>query len=215
MKKYFSPIFLTLFVAGLVACNQDSNVRPDASAPKAEVTQSKLTKAEPVSAPVEKKAVVAEVKSEAAPKSAGGVCNLIKTQDSSPLVIKITDKDTPEAKTFLQTCVNLYTKLYASNPEKAKEGKKKFGYWSCSQCHGGNGGGQTGPSILDEVWQYPKHVTDKGMFESIAGGTNGGMPAWHNQVGNPEGLPTDDILKIIGWLRASYKSTGDKPWLKE
>ena len=42
------------------------------------------------------------------------------------------------------------------------------------------------------------------MFETIAGGSDAGMPAWHGQVaGNPELLSTDDILKIIGWLRAS------------
>lgn len=151
----------------------------------------------------------------ALPMQASAECKLVKTQDSSPLTIKVVETDTPEAKSFLETCVNPYTKLYAEDAEKAKAGKKKFGYWSCSQCHGGNGGGQTGPSILDDNWQYPKHITDKGMFESIAGGTNGGMPAWHNQVGSPEGVPTDDVLKIIGWLRASFKGTGDKPWLKE
>ena len=94
-------------------------------------------------------------------------------------------------------------------------GRNSGGYWSCTQCHGGNAGGQTGPSIIDERWQYSKHVTDKGLFETIAGGTDNGMFGWHQQVaGNAELLPTDDILKIIGWLRASYQGKGDKPWLK-
>jgi cytochrome c-L len=132
-----------------------------------------------------------------------------------PLEVKPTESDTPEAKQFLKTCINPYTKLYMADPEKAKAGKKQFGYWSCTQCHGGNGGGQTGPSILDDAWQYARMVTDRGMFEIIAGGSDAGMPAWHQQPGgNPELMSTDDILKIIGWLRLSYQGKDpEKPWL--
>jgi cytochrome c-L len=149
------------------------------------------------------------------PLQASAACNLVSTKDNSPLNIKIVDSDTPEAKEFLTTCINPYTKLYAADPEKAKAGKRKFGYYSCTQCHGGNAGGQTAVSIIDERWQYAKHDTDKGLFETIAGGTNMGMMGWHQQVANnPDMVPTDDILKIIGWLRASYQGGGDKPWLK-
>ncbi len=106
--------------------------------------------------------------------------------------------------------------MYAADAEKAKAGLKKFRYWSCSLCHGPTGGGQTGPSIHDERWQYAKHVTDKGLFETISGGTDNGMFGWHQQVaGNPELLPTDDILKIIAYMRTQYKGGGDKPWLNE
>lgn len=146
---------------------------------------------------------------------ASAACNLVSTKDGSPLGVKPVDTDTPEAKQFLETCINPYTKAFAKDPEAAKAGKKKFGFYSCTQCHGPNAGGQVGPSITDSTWQYAKHVTDKGMFETIAGGSNGGMFAWHNQLGNPENLATDDILKIIGWLRTQYKGGGDTPWLND
>jgi len=152
----------------------------------------------------------------ALPLQASAECKLVSTKDGSPLPIKPVDTDTPEAKQFLETCINPYTKMYAADPEAAKAGKKKFGYYSCTQCHGPNAGGQVGPSIVDDRWQYAKHVTDKGMFETISGGSNGGMFAWHQQVsGNPELVPTDDILKIIGWLRTQYKGGGDTPWLND
>lgn len=143
-------------------------------------------------------------------------CDLVSTKaGNAPLNIKVTDKDTPEAKEFLETCINPYTKRFVADPEAAKAGKKLFGYYSCTQCHGGNAGGQTGPSITDDTWQYAKHVTDKGMFETIAGGTDAGMPTWHGQLaGNDELLKTDEILKIMGWLRSMYKGGGEKPWLK-
>lgn len=141
-------------------------------------------------------------------------CSFESTKDGSPLPVKAVEADTPEAKEFLATCINPYTKRYVADAEAAKEGRKKFAYYSCTQCHGANAGGQTAVSIIDERWQYAKHETDKGMFETIAGGTNMGMMAWHKQVtGNPEMLPTDDILKIIGWLRASYQGGGATPWL--
>jgi cytochrome c-L len=145
---------------------------------------------------------------------ASAACNLVKTTDGSPLGVKATDADTPEAKQFLETCVNPYTKKFVADKEAAKAGRKKFGYYSCTQCHGPNAGGQVGPSATDANWQYAKHVTDKGLFETIAGGSNGGMFAWHQQLGNPENLNTDDILKIVGWLRSEYKGGGDTPWLK-
>jgi cytochrome c-L len=145
---------------------------------------------------------------------ASAACNLVKTTDGSPLGVKATDADTPEAKQFLETCVNPYTKKFVADKEAAKAGKKKFGYYSCTQCHGPNAGGQVGPSATDANWQYAKHITDKGLFETIAGGSNGGMFAWHQQLGNPENLNTDDILKIVGWLRSEYKGGGDTPWLK-
>jgi len=142
-------------------------------------------------------------------------CDLVSTKDGKPLPIKITPKDTPEAKEFLTTCIDPYTKRYAADPEAAKAGKKLFGLYSCTQCHGPNGDGQVGPPITDARWQYAKHVTDKGMFETIAGGSNGGMFAWHQQIANnPDNPSTDEILKIIAWLRTQYKGGGDKPWLK-
>ncbi|EUJ11485.1 Cytochrome c [Methylophilaceae bacterium 11] len=146
---------------------------------------------------------------------AGAACDLVSTKDGSPLGVKVVDTDTPQAKEFLATCVNPYTKAFAKDPEAAKAGKKKFGFYSCTQCHGPNGGGQVGPNITDSTWQYAKHITDKGMFETIAGGSNGGMFAWHNQLGNPENLATDDILKIEAWLRTQYRGGGDTPWLNE
>jgi cytochrome c-L len=148
---------------------------------------------------------------------ASAACNLVSTKaGNAPLNIQVTDTDTPEAKQFLETCVNPYTKRFHDNPEEAKAGKKLFGFYSCTQCHGANAGGQTGPSITDNIWQYAKHVTDKGMFETIAGGTDGGMPTWHGQVANnPELLKTDEILKIMGWLRSMYKGGGETPWLDE
>jgi cytochrome c-L len=145
-------------------------------------------------------------------------CKFVSTKaGNAPFTIKVTEKDTPEAKEFLETCVNPYTKRFVADPELAKQGKKKFALYSCTQCHGGDGQGQTGPALIDDLWQYSKHTTDKGLFETISGGSDLGMPTWHQQLAGNDDLPsTDEILKIIGWIRASFKGKDpSKPWLNE
>ena len=158
----------------------------------------------------------------ASANAAGSNCSLVSTKDNSPLVIKVVATDTPEAKEFLATCVNPYTKLYAKDAEAAKVGKKAYAYNGCSGCHGGNANGLMGPSMIDAQWEYIKHTSDKGLFETIAGGTNGmgatargSMLTWHNQLPghSGDGVDTDTILKIIGWFRTQYTGGGETPWL--
>jgi cytochrome c-L len=158
---------------------------------------------------------------------ANAACNLVSTKDGSPLKIKVVDTDTPEAKQFLETCVNPYTKLYMADAEAAKKGKREYNYNNCTGCHGGNLEGVMAPSLskfggtgaFDTKWVYAKNATDKGMFETIAGGTpgtsGGVMFIWHNQLEGKtgDGLSTDQILKAIAYIRTQYKGDGDKPWL--
>lgn len=160
--------------------------------------------------------------------SSGATCSLVSTKDNSPLAIKVVATDTPEAKEFLSTCVNPYTKKYLADAEAAKAGRKVMTYNGCTGCHGGNLGGLMAPSLVknggtgafDTKWVYEKNSTDKGMFETIAGGTpgtsGGTMFVWHNQLPGKtgEGLPTDDILKAVAYIRTVYKGDGEKTWMK-
>jgi cytochrome c-L len=155
-------------------------------------------------------------------------CSLVSTKDNSPLAIKVVATDTPEAKEFLATCVNPYTKKYAADAEAAKAGRKVMTYNGCTGCHGGNLGGLMAPSLVknggtgafDTKWVYAKDATDKGMFETIADGTpglsGGNMLIWHNQLPGKtgDGLPTDDILKAVAYIRTVYQGDGEKTWLK-
>lgn len=158
---------------------------------------------------------------------AGAGCNLVSTKDGSPLNIKVVDTDTPEAKQFLETCVNPYTKIYMADEEAAKKGRREYNYNNCTGCHGGKLEGVMAPSLrkdggtgaFDTKWVYAKNETDKGMFETIAGGTpgtsGGVMFIWHNQLEGKtgDGLTTDQILKVIAYIRTQYKGDGEKKWL--
>lgn len=164
--------------------------------------------------------------------ASGAGCNLVSTLDGSPLAIKVAAGDSDAAKTFLETCKNPYNEIFANDPEKLKKlGKRAYNYNNCTGCHGGKLEGimapglkkqpEGGQSIWDNQWVYPKNATDKGMFESIAGGTpgkseKGTMFVWHKQIPGHtgDGLTTDEILQAIAYIRTKYEGTDGKPWLE-
>ena len=155
-------------------------------------------------------------------------CELVSTKDGTPLKIKPAATDSPEAKQFLETCINPYTKIYSKDANAAKAGRKVFTFNGCSGCHGGKLEGIMAPSLtkqggqgaFDNKWVYAKNATDKGMFETIAGGSagvsGGAMSIWHNQLEGKvgDGLSTDDILKAVAYIRTEYKGDGEKTWNK-
>lgn len=131
----------------------------------------------------------------------------VTTQDGQPLQIDSKMFDTPEAKEFLATGKN----PYIGNEEAIKQGKKKFNLFSCVACHGGHGEGAVGPGLIGENFRYAKNATNKGMFETIWHGTNGGMGAKGFGLMAPDdGLKPDDVLKVIAFIRSHAKITGNE-----
>jgi len=178
-------------------------------------------------------------------------CKFVSTKDGSPLNIKAMPDDTPEAKEFLKTCKNPYTKTVGEaykvwkelkskdrSPEENKKylaakktyykARREYNYNNCTGCHGGKLEGVMAPSLnkgggqgaFDTKWVYAKNATDKGMFETISGGTpgksGGTMFIWHKQLDGHtgDGLTTDQILRAISYIRANYRGDGEKKWLK-
>lgn len=143
--------------------------------------------------------------------SAGGddvkAIQFVATQDGQPLQIDTKMFDTPAAKEFLGTGKN----PYIGNEVAIKEGKKKFNLFSCVACHGGHGEGAVGPGLIGENFRYAKNATNKGMFETIWHGTNGGMGAKGFGLMAPDdGLRPDDVLKVIAFIRSHAKITGNE-----
>lgn len=134
----------------------------------------------------------------------------VTTQDSSPLVIDGKFFDSPEAKEFAATGKN----PYIGKPEAIDKGKKLFQMYSCTQCHGGDAQGQTGPGLHGPDFKYAKDAANKGMFETIWHGTNGGMGAKGKGLMDPtdpsNGLTPDEVLKIEAWVRTHGKLTGNE-----
>ena len=105
---------------------------------------------------------------------------------------------------FLKTGKN----IYIGDAAAIKRGKKRFGWWSCTQCHGPTAGGQVGPGLLGPTFRYPKDATNKGMFETVWAGSNGGMGGkGYGIMTADDGMTVDELLKAISWIRAQ-SSTG-------
>lgn len=162
---------------------------------------------------------------------ANAACELVSTIDGQPLNIKAAEGDSDAAKTFLETCKNPYNEIFAKDAKKLKKlGRRAYTYNNCMGCHGGKLEGIMAPGLKkqpvggqsqwDNQWAYAKNATDKGMFETIAGGTpgktGGTMLKWHNQVDGHtgDGLTTDEILQAVAYIRTKYEGTDGKTWLK-
>lgn len=131
----------------------------------------------------------------------------VTTQDGQPMQIDLKMFDTAAAKEFLASGKN----PYIGNEDAIKEGKKKFNLFSCVACHGGHGEGAVGPGLIGDNFRYAKNATNKGMFETIWHGTNGGMGAKGFGLMAPDdGLKPDDVLKVIAFIRSHAKITGNE-----
>jgi cytochrome c-L len=140
----------------------------------------------------------------------GKMIEFVTTQDGKPLVIDQALFDTPAAKEFMTTGKN----PYIGNEEAIAKGKKTFQLYSCTQCHGPEAKGQVGPGLTGPDYKYPKDATNKGMFETIWHGTNGGMGAKGIGLMDPSdpknGITPDEVLKIQAWVRSMSNITGNE-----
>lgn len=138
----------------------------------------------------------------AAPFAYAAGKDFVDTKEGKPLSIKPELFDTPQSKKFLETGAN----PYVGDKAAAERGKKIFQLYSCTQCHGGKAQGQTGPGLTGPNFKYAKNTTDKGMFETIWAGTNGGMGAKGKGLMDPtdpnNGMTPDEVLKVIAWVRS-------------
>ena len=150
---------------------------------------------------------VAEVIEKVEPKKLSQTIVFVKTTDGSDLIIPEAMFDTDAAKEFLATGKN----IYVGDSEAIKMGKKRYNLWSCTQCHGPTAKGQVGPGLTGPDFRYPKDATNKGMFETIWAGTNGGMGAkGFGLMTADDGVTPDELLKIIAFIRSNGSITGNE-----
>jgi len=104
----------------------------------------------------------------------------------------------------------------ALTPETVAEGKLLYQSKTCGACHGGNGGGIHGPSLINDAWIYGSDddtifrlVTlgsEKMLSEGYARGDQekhaGPMPGFGETIADEQ-----EIWKIVAYIR-SLKSRG-------
>jgi cytochrome c oxidase cbb3-type subunit 3 len=73
------------------------------------------------------------------------------------------------------------------------QGKKLFNWFNCTGCHA-NGGGGSGPALMDDVWIYGSEIEN--IAASIREGRPNGMPSFREKI------PEDQIWQIAAYVRA-------------
>jgi cbb3-type cytochrome c oxidase subunit III len=86
---------------------------------------------------------------------------------------------------------------YEGNADAINKGQQIF-LDNCSECHGDNATGGSGPGLTDDEWWYGG--SDAEVFKTISNGEGFSMPAW---LGNP--LTEDDIWNVISFIRSLHK----------
>jgi cytochrome c-L len=109
---------------------------------------------------------------------------------NEPLPVLKADKEiTPAVEQFHCSGENAYN----DDPAALAEGKALFRL--CASCHGPNGEGRIGPSLIDDRVKYERVATEHGEFEVIYGGAAGAMQPMGRR------FEQDEILRIMAYIR--------------
>jgi cytochrome c-L len=129
--------------------------------------------------------------------SAGNVTDFKRPWDNAPMTFELQpgEVETPAVKKFKETGDN----DYRGNSNAIADGKKLYES-NCIACHGADGTGKMGPTLVGKDVVYKQALTDPGMFSIIYGGASGAMQSFHRR-----GMTQDEMLRIIAYVRTLDK----------
>lgn len=83
---------------------------------------------------------------------------------------------------------------YDGNAFAVNQGKRLYGWYNCSGCHGSGGGGGMGPPLMDGGWRYGSDPSS--IFQTITQGRPNGMPAFGGHI------PDDQVWQLVAYVRS-------------
>jgi cytochrome c oxidase cbb3-type subunit III len=81
---------------------------------------------------------------------------------------------------------------YENNAYQLNQGKRLYAWFNCKGCHA-DGGGDSGPALLDGWWRYGPDPAS--LFATIRNGRPNGMPAFGDK------MTADQIWQLVGYVR--------------
>jgi cytochrome c oxidase cbb3-type subunit III len=82
---------------------------------------------------------------------------------------------------------------YERNAYHLSQGKKLYVWFNCNGCHA-NGGGDSGPPLMDEKWIYGGAIEN--IVATIREGRPNGMPSFRGRI------PEHQVWQIAAYVRA-------------
>jgi cytochrome c oxidase cbb3-type subunit III len=86
-----------------------------------------------------------------------------------------------------------FGKAYEENAYHMSRGKTLFTQFNCSGCHG-NGGGGSGPPLMDDAWTYGSQIEN--IVATIREGRPNGMPSFRGKIAD------EQIWQIAAFVRS-------------
>ncbi|HSV16966.1 MAG TPA: c-type cytochrome [Casimicrobiaceae bacterium] len=79
------------------------------------------------------------------------------------------------------------------NAYAVSEGKRLFSWYNCNGCHA-DGGGGSGPALMDDVWIYGSAPAN--VFATIVQGRPNGMPSFGGRI------PENQVWQLVAYVRS-------------
>lgn len=89
-------------------------------------------------------------------------------------------------------------KEYEENAYHISQGQKLYHWFNCDGCHA-NGGGDSGPALMDDRWIYGGSIEN--IVQTIREGRPNGMPSFRGKI------PDDQIWEIAAYVRSMARYT--------
>jgi cytochrome c oxidase cbb3-type subunit 3 len=84
-------------------------------------------------------------------------------------------------------------KQYEENAFHISQGQRFYTWFNCNGCHS-NGGGGSGPPLMDDRWIYGGQIEN--IVQTIREGRPNGMPSFRGKI------PDDQIWQIAAYVRS-------------